>query len=110
MTGSALVGKPPANQDDFWTVRGFSRFAHLPEKKFDPKNGLPMMLKPPPGYHHETRGPGIIAAMSVAIAVVTIITGTRLCLRYFRRDLRWGWDDWMIIPGLVCRFHATRVP
>jgi hypothetical protein len=107
--GSALMGHPPNNQDDYWIVRGFARAVHLPDNKFDPKKGFPMLLKPPPGYHHETRAPGIIASLSVAMAVVTAITGTRLCLRFFRRDLRWGWDDWMIIPGWVRGLEANGV-
>ena len=95
------MGHVPNNQKDFWIVRGFARHTHIPDNKLEAKQGFPMKFKPPLGYHYETRAPGIIAAMSVTIVLVTIITGTRLCLRYFRRDLKWGWDDWMIIPGVV---------
>ena len=102
MPDSAIMGQPPNNQDDLWTLRGLARHASIPDDEFDPSKGFPTKLQVPPAYHHETRGSDIIVAMSVAIALVTIITGARLCLRCFHRDLKWGWDDWMIIPGAVC--------
>ena len=30
-----------------------------------------------------------------------LITGARLCLRYFRKDLRVGYDDYAIIPAAL---------
>lgn len=32
---------------------------------------------------------------------MVLITGSRLVLRATRRDLRWGLDDWIIIPAAV---------
>lgn len=43
-----------------------------------------------------------MAAMCVAIVLIFLITVTRLSLRYFRSDLNWGWDDWLIVPAAVC--------
>ena len=39
--------------------------------------------------------------MAVAMAFVILITGTRLGLRFFRRDLKFGYDDWVIIPAAL---------
>lgn len=102
MTGSALMGQPPNNQDDYWIIKGFTRVAGIPDGKINPNMGFPLPLKRPPNAAHETQGPGIIAGMVVAMVLVLLMTGTRLSLRFFRRDLRWGWDDWVIIPAAVC--------
>ena len=39
--------------------------------------------------------------MAVAIALVVLITGTRLCLRIFRKNLSVGCDDFAIILAVV---------
>lgn len=70
-------------------------------KTTDPALGA---FLPPAGstqYTFETRGPRIIISMSIAIAVMAIITGLRLGIRVFRRGLLVGWDDVFIIPGVV---------
>ena len=100
MTGSAFVGHPPSNQDDYWIIKGFLRLTGLPDKMIHPDKGLPIH-KPPHASDNE-RGTGLLVAMCVAMALIIIITGTRLSLRYFRSDLKWGLDDWMLIPALVC--------
>ena len=46
--------------------------------------------------------------MSIAIAVMIIVTGLRLGVRVFRRDLVVGWDDVFIIPGAVSLLPVTR--
>ncbi len=43
----------------------------------------------------------MIASTSVAMALVILITGARLGLRYFRRDLKVGYDDFVIIPAAL---------
>ena len=35
------------------------------------------------------------------MALVIVITGARLWLRVFRRDLKVGYDDWAIVPALL---------
>ena len=35
------------------------------------------------------------------MALVIIITGARLGLRFFRRDLKVGYDDWAIGPAML---------
>ena len=100
MTHSAFVGHPPANQDDYWIIKGFLRQLGLPEKMIHPEKGLP--IHRPPNASDDERGTELLTAMCVAMALIIIITGTRLSLRYFRHDLKWGLDDWMLIPALVC--------
>lgn len=43
----------------------------------------------------------MIASMAVAMALVILITGARLGLRYFRRDLKVGYDDFVIVPAAL---------
>ena len=43
----------------------------------------------------------MIAWLSVAMALVVIITGARLGLRFFRKDLKLGYDDWVIVPAAL---------
>jgi hypothetical protein len=100
MTGSAIYGHPPNNQRDVLIVQGLFRFYGLP-KRLDPARGMPGKIPEPPNYRFETRGPGMIVGFSVAILLSFLITGTRLLLRGVRKDLRWGLDDWVIIPAAV---------
>lgn len=101
MKSSALIGQPPNNQDDYWIIKGLERLVKIPDGIVDPSQGFPMQLQPPPNYKYETRGPGMVAGVSVAIVFVILITSTRLGLRAFRKDLKWGLDDWLIIPAAI---------
>ena len=106
MSGSALVGQPPKTKEDYDVVLAFARIANIPEGMFDPSKGFPMPLVRPPSDHYPVsypdRAPQIIAAMSVAIFLIFSITGTRLGLRVFRKDLQWGWDDIVVVPAALC--------
>ena len=76
----------------------------------DPSKGVKLSPTRPEDYTFETKGPGIIAGLSVCIAAMTVITCVRLGLRYFVPRLKWGLDDTLIIPGLVgCRFPCHRL-
>ena len=101
MTGSALFGQPPNTESDYWIVRSILHSAGL--NNVDPERGakIPPPRPSPAQYHFETKGPGIIAGMSVSIVIMVAITGSRLLLRLFKTGLRWGSDDWLIIPGVV---------
>ena len=106
MTGSAFVGQPPMSQDDYYIVQGLVRIMGFPDGKLDPANGLPLPLKRPHNDHYPisypNQGPGITAAICVAIISVLLVTGARLGLRFFRKDLHWGLEDLFIIPAAVC--------
>ena len=84
MNGSALVGLPPANQNDWYIVRGFYRGYEVPNT--NPDIGIPLLAAPPVVY-------------SVLILLFVTITSVRLALRFFKKDLRWGLDDYAIIFG-----------
>lgn len=74
--------------------------AHLPDSDDMVKKGI-SSVKVPPGAAHDSRQGTIIAQMAVTIALISLITITRLLLRAFKRDLKWGLDDWAIIMGLI---------
>jgi hypothetical protein len=101
MTGSALFGQPPNTQDDYWIARGMLLAAG--STNVDPNLGakIPRARPPPDQYRFETKGPGIIAGMHVCIAVMAGITGTHLMYRWLEPLVRFGSDEWFIIPGVV---------
>lgn len=65
----------------------------------DPKLGYQRMPKQPPGYIHHDKSAGIIAGMAVSIAIMVLVTGLRLSLRFFKAGLRSGADDWVLMPA-----------
>ena len=97
MSGSALVGEPPANQNDYYIIKGFYRGYDVPAMNYS--EGIPLLVAPPGAPHGQNRGPGIIASYSVLIFLIVAITSTRLALRYFKKTLKWGLDDYAIILG-----------
>lgn len=98
-TISALIGQPPNTTNDYYVAK-YLLMAF--GKTTDPMLGafIPP-ARPKEGYVFETRGPRILASMSVAIVVMIIITGMRLGVRVFRRGLMVGLDDVFIIPGVI---------
>ena len=90
MTGSAYFGEPPSTQNDWYVIRGYGRLLDIPDDMYDPSKGLPFPFERPQGIHYKSRGPGMIAGLAVAMAMVILLTGTRLWLRIFRRDLKVG--------------------
>ncbi|THZ80272.1 hypothetical protein D6C84_07554 [Aureobasidium pullulans] len=99
MSSSAFLGQPPANQDDFWTIKGMYRAAYAFDK--DPSKGYLFVPKRPTHYEYNDKQAGIIAGMSVAIAIMFLTTVLRLALRQFKTGVRWGADDWVLIPGVI---------
>lgn len=99
---SAFIGQPPNNQEDYYIVQGIFRRFGL--EGLDPAKGAQLPPARPPNAHYESRGPGIIAANSVCIVLIILITGSRLLVRALYRGLRWGWDDWAIMLAAVSRF------
>lgn len=99
---SALFGQPPNNQDDWFIIRGFARWAGIPDEALNPSHGFPSPVqRPPTASHYASRGPSMIASTSVAMALVILITGARLGLRCFRKDLKVGYDDFVIVPAAL---------
>lgn len=67
----------------------------------DPALGVPGILPRPPGYTFESRQTGMIVACGVLTGLLFAMTLMRIGLRWFLKDLKWGADDWMIIPAAV---------
>jgi hypothetical protein len=101
MPGSALIGAPPETEADFWIVRSLLLTAGL--KDADPKKGahIPPFRPPPDQYQYDTRGPIFVTGSIVALILMLLFTTARLLLRSLKSGLQWGWDDWVIIPGVV---------
>lgn len=100
MTTSAFYGTPPVTEDDLYIIKGIYRLVGL-TGRVDPKKGIPLKVKKPPNYVFESWGQRAIKTSAAIIVLMVLITGSRLVLRATRRDLRWGMDDWVIIPAAV---------
>ncbi|KAL9035562.1 MAG: hypothetical protein Q9214_006522 [Letrouitia sp. 1 TL-2023] len=100
MTGSALLGQPPATQNDYWVIRGTFRYMKLSYTDETINAGF-KWVKIPPNPPHDNRTAHIYGAMAVVIVLVTLITWTRIFLRYWKKELRFGADDWVIILAWV---------
>ena len=101
MVRSALVGQPPLTESDYLIVKG--SLLAVGKVDLDPSKGLkiPPFRPPPEQYHFETRGPAIIAVSSVVIVIMLSVTVARLLVRRFKKDVRFGLDDWLMVPALV---------
>ncbi|KAI4113136.1 MAG: hypothetical protein LQ345_005818 [Seirophora villosa] len=101
MDQSAFIGQPPLTEDDRWIVKGALMAAGLVTA--DPSKGLKLRpARPPPDqYRFETRGPAIIAVSSVVIVIMFLVTVTRLLVRKLRKELKFGLDDWLMVPALI---------
>lgn len=97
MPGSALIGQPPSTDNDFYIVKALLREFHSDR---DPTKGASFGPLPPNMFDH-SRGPRILAGSIVLIVLTVLITGSRLLIRGLHHQLRWGWDDWFIIPASV---------
>lgn len=96
-----MVGYPPADQRDWYIVRGFLRISGAAAMRANPDKGIPLLKAKPGVPHGGSRAPLITAGNAIIIVLLTAITFTRLGLRLFRRDLKWGADDYAIIVGVA---------
>lgn len=101
MSPSAFINTPPANHRDYMIAKGMLLNAGITSDIRDPSKGVKLSPTRPEDYSFETKGPGIIAGLSICIFVMTAVTCLRLWLRFFVPRLKWGLDDTLIIPGLV---------
>ncbi|KAF2087649.1 hypothetical protein K490DRAFT_73584 [Saccharata proteae CBS 121410] len=97
MTRSAHVGQPPNTDDDYWIVKGMYR--DFGDDEADPSIGYALVPSRPASHIHEDKQAGIILAMTIVMSIMVFITGLRLGLRVSRPCLRFGEDDWVLIPG-----------
>jgi hypothetical protein len=99
---SAYFNTPPANELDERIAAGLLLLTGLTPNIKDPKNGVTIPpFRPTEGYVFETKGPAVIAALSVCMAIVTVVTFARLSIRLFVRECRFGLDDWLMIPAYL---------
>lgn len=99
---SAYFNTPPANELDERICAGLLLLTGLTPNIKDPKDGVTIPpFRPTENYHFETKGPAIIAALSVCIVLLTIIAFLRLGIRLFVHAVRFGADDWLVIPAYL---------
>lgn len=96
---SAILGNPPNNEDDFFIVRGIFRSVGL--FSANASRGWITVPKEPAGYVYETKQPGIIAGMVIVMLLISVVTATRLALRYYSTKMVFGSDDWVILAAAV---------
>lgn len=99
MSHSAFLGQPPAKQDDFYIIKGMYRAAYAFNK--DPSKGYLFVPRKPADYEYNDKQASVIVGMAMAIAIMLSTTTLRLALRQFKTGVRWGADDWVLIPGVV---------
>ncbi len=101
MVSSALVGQPPLTDSDYWIVKGNQLLSG--KGNLDPSKGLkfPPLRPPPYQYRFETRGPTITAVSAVVFVIMFSVTIARFMLRKFMKELKFGLDDWLMVPALV---------
>ena len=102
MANSALVGQPPATNDDRLIIRGYARTLDVIEDMLDPTQIFPLYaVKSMDGAGDISNNSILITCMTLAIALILLMTGTRLYLRVFWKDLSMGYDDLVIIPAAI---------
>ena len=101
MGHSADINTPPANHHDAQIVKGMLLLAGITPNASDVAQGVIIPPFRSPNDHFETKGPGIIAALSFCIVIIIVVTLTRLYLRLFVRSLKFGVDDYLMIPALI---------
>ncbi|KAF2125527.1 hypothetical protein P153DRAFT_250873, partial [Dothidotthia symphoricarpi CBS 119687] len=95
---SAMIGQPPANLRDYYIVKGLFRMVTLNDA--NPMMGYFLAVKPPSGYVHESRAPGILVGMLVVITAIVLPTATRLILRLRQNKMKFDEDDWAILAAV----------
>ncbi|KAL8880640.1 MAG: hypothetical protein Q9192_007976 [Flavoplaca navasiana] len=101
MVSSALIGQPPLTDSDYWIVKGNQLLSG--KSNLDPSKGLkiPPLRPPPDQYRLETRGPAITAVSAVIFVIMISVTMARFMLRKFMKELKFGLDDWLMVPALI---------
>lgn len=103
MAESALVGSPPATENDFWIARTITRF-YNPTGDYshvDPRNGSVGAPLRPDGYVYESEQSAIIGSAVFMVVYLILITSFRLVARACVKRLHFGWDDVTIVIGTV---------
>ena len=110
MGESALVGKPPANQHDKDIIEGFWRFIGRTYGPGGPPHPSIIPKKPDPKAPGGVNGDAIgedIAIFTVVTVLILLLSGTRLWVRAFKRNLKWGPDDWAMVAATILFLGVT---
>ena len=112
---SALFGRPPLTDDDYWIVKSLQRsmIARLQASgqlkgsapPLQPEKGLKLPL--PSHLPDEYRGPNYVAAATTSIVLIVLVTGLRLSIRARNPKQHWGKDDWAMLLALVRPFISS---
>ncbi|KAI4107846.1 MAG: hypothetical protein LQ339_002456 [Xanthoria mediterranea] len=97
MSRSALYGRPPATDNDFWIVKAM--LFQMGLVNADPTKGLPLKQFPPP--NDESKAGSIIAGVTISIFLVLSITTTRIIARKLISTSSLGWDDALIVVAAL---------
>jgi hypothetical protein len=99
---SVYLNTPPANKLDEWIVARVLLLTGLTPTIEDPRDGVTSPpFHPTENYHFETKGLAVIVALSVCMVVFTLVTFLRVGIRLFVHGVRFGADDWLIIPAYL---------
>lgn len=93
------MGQPPQTQQDFWVIRGVLRKIALDTA--DPNDGYQISPALTASAEGERKAAAILAGVSICAIIMALASGIRLAARLFRPSLKWGLDDWMLIPATV---------
>ncbi|KAI9838415.1 MAG: hypothetical protein M1837_002498 [Sclerophora amabilis] len=96
---SALYGTPPNTEKDYWVAKAL--LTQAGKVKADASLGAILPPFRPEDYVYHSRGPALKGLLASMISIVIIITGARLMMRRLSARMKFGADDWMIIPAAV---------
>lgn len=74
--GSAFLGAPPNNAKDVAIIIGLQKLSGA--STLNPSAGAPLGPHRPKNANNDTRGPAIIAACSVLMALIILVTTARI--------------------------------
>lgn len=97
MSKSALLGQPPNTYYDKLIFKGLHEIS---PSSINPDKRYPLGPPVAANASHKSRAPGMIVGVSFAIALVILVTCSRLYTRKFRKRA-FGADDLVIIPGAI---------
>jgi len=97
MAISALIGNPPATQNDLDIVKGIHAQAGM--TLADPSKGVALSPAPSIIPSYANKGPAIIVGLIIAMIFIITITGGRILARYKYKAPTLGRDDALIVVG-----------
>jgi hypothetical protein len=100
-SSTGYINTPPATDRDLEIAKGMLLFSGITSDVRDPSLGVLLSPLRPSNYVYETKGPGIIAGLSICAVIIALVTGLRLYLRLFTSKLKWGLDDSLMVPGML---------